>query len=306
MAEFAKLPVSNKVASPTAPVVTPTGGAAGAYSYAIVGVDANGQRSQLSPAGSTSVGPTTLGLANFNTVTWTDPVGAATIELFVQAGTNGFGLLATIAAGVQTYTDNGSATPDGELAAAPTVTPTGGAAGAYSYEVVGVDASGNEFANSLAGATAVGPTTLSAINFNTVTWTDPTDVAVVAVRVYRVTGGATQGLIATVGLGVGTLADKALVGNGASPAFATNASGFGSFVVVDLFDDLVYQVSGTFVATLQPQGSLDGVTWFNDGAAISSATLRTAAIESYVFFRMVMTSYTSGTVQAFVAGHRET
>jgi hypothetical protein len=109
-----------------------------------------------------------------------------------------------------------------------------------------------------------------------------------------------------VALAIGSLRDDGLVGNGASPGFASNASGLGSAITVDLYRDLSYQVSGTFTATVKVQGSLDGVTWFDDGAAMSSSTLRAASAIAYVFLRATMTAYTSGTVQVLVAGHRET
>lgn len=63
------------LATPTAPTVTPTGGAAASYSYVLVALDVDGQHSAASSAGSTTTGPTTLSAAAYNTVSFT-PVAA--------------------------------------------------------------------------------------------------------------------------------------------------------------------------------------------------------------------------------------
>jgi hypothetical protein len=94
----------------------------------------------------------------------------------------------------------------GTLANAPicVVTPTGGAAGTYDYQVLGFNDQGDNLPPSSTHITT-GPTTLDATHYNTITWTDIPNAKGYKVR--RVTGGPSQGLIATVTPGVQTFRD---------------------------------------------------------------------------------------------------
>lgn len=74
-----------------------------------------------------------------------------------------------------------------------TVTPTGGSATTYKYTVAGVY--GNGYAPGT-GSTTAGVATLTAAAFNTLTWLGIPGVT--AYKVWRTTGGSTQGLIATI------------------------------------------------------------------------------------------------------------
>jgi hypothetical protein len=80
--------------------------------------------------------------------------------------------------------------------AAPTVTPTGGAAGSQTYTVVAFNDQGDSL-QSAATNTAVGPTTLDATHYNTVSWTAVPGAD--GYKVIRTVGGPSQGLIFTVG-----------------------------------------------------------------------------------------------------------
>jgi hypothetical protein len=96
--------------------------------------------------------------------------------------------------------------------ALPTITPTGTpGATAHSYVLVALAQNGVSAA-SAAGSTTTGNATLSASNFNRLTWAAVTGAT--AYRIYRSVGGLTQGLIATVGNTL-TLDDTGLVGDGA-------------------------------------------------------------------------------------------
>lgn len=94
-----------------APTVTPVGqdDTAG-WEYAVVGIDFDGARSQVSSNGTTAVGADNLSDINYNTVTWTDVAGYKFFEIFrlVTADSNiGTGLVAKIGGGVQTFDDVG-------------------------------------------------------------------------------------------------------------------------------------------------------------------------------------------------------
>jgi parallel beta-helix repeat protein len=128
----------------------------------------------------------------------------------------------SIAGGIQGgVTVNGLSTP-----AAPTVTFSGttGTTATWSYQVVAVSASGGLTPASATGSiSAADNATLSAGNFNVVTWT-PVSGAV-SYKIYRTAVGtspATTGLIATTG--ASSLNDTGLAGD-SSTASATNTSG---------------------------------------------------------------------------------
>jgi hypothetical protein len=71
---------------PHAPTVTPQGTAGTTtWSYAIVGIDADGLRTLISPTGTTATGAATLNGTNFNTVTWDAYDGIATYEISRRA-----------------------------------------------------------------------------------------------------------------------------------------------------------------------------------------------------------------------------
>lgn len=84
-------------------------------SYKIVGKDAQGGVTAASSAGTTTAGPASLSSSDYNRVTWTDPANAVTIDVYRTVGGATQGLIASVAAGVQTLDDTGlagdSATP---------------------------------------------------------------------------------------------------------------------------------------------------------------------------------------------------
>lgn len=105
---------------------------------------------------------------------------------------------------------------------APTVTPTGGAAGNYTYYCVNNDRFNN---TSLAGATtaiANGPTTLDATHINTVTC--PASNGAVSQAIVRSVGGPSQGVIFASYPPNTPLVDNGLTAS-AAPTYARNLTG---------------------------------------------------------------------------------
>lgn len=127
MARIFKLNVVQFVATPSAPTVTPTGGVGTSYSYKLVATDSSGATTAASSAGSTAAGPTTLDATHYNTVTWTDPVSTpGSILIYRTAGGATQGLIGTVAAGVQTFRDDGKVA-DGTVAPSSNTTGIGAA-----------------------------------------------------------------------------------------------------------------------------------------------------------------------------------
>lgn len=125
MARIFKLNVCQFVANPTLTSVTPTGGSATSWTYKIVGVDANGGTTAASAGVSTATGAATLDATHYNTLAWTDPANAVSILVYRTAagGTpNSTGLIGTVAAGVQTFRDDGKT---GDSSTAPAANTTG-------------------------------------------------------------------------------------------------------------------------------------------------------------------------------------
>lgn len=183
------------------------------------------------------------------------------------------------------------------------VTPTGGVAGSYTYKVVGVAVDGTTTAASAGVTDAAGPTTLDGTHFETLAWTDPANA--VSVRIYRTAGGATQGLIGTVAAGVQTFVDTGAAGD-ANTAPSTNTTGVGGPADVAELRDLTFQLSGTFVATVQLQGRIDGAAGYqNIGSALTTSGFVdvSATAKTLSELRLQMTAFTSGAPVAVVAGH---
>ncbi len=189
----------------------------------------------------------------------------------------------------------------------PSHTVTGFISGATShqYKVVFVDDNGGLTIASAAVTQAAGPATLSEDEFITVAGTANAKTA--AVKVYRTVGGVTQGLIGEAVITPVTFAyaldDTGLVGD-ASTASIANTTGLGDPMDVSELESLYVQCSGTFVGTVQLQGTLGPDAWMDEGSAftgVSSAPVQIA--ESYAKLRCKMTAYTSGAPVITVAGH---
>jgi len=124
-------------------------------------------------------------------------------------------------------------TAGGTLAAAPvcTLVITGGAAGSYSYQVIPFNDQGDD-APPTATSTAAGPTTLDATHYIDVNWTGIGPNAD-GYKVRRVTGGVSQGLIATLGPSATTFRDNGVAASVYSPA-ASNPANWGWRIQVEV------------------------------------------------------------------------
>lgn len=145
---------------------------------------------------------------------------------------------------------------------------------AYSYKVVALNATGHSPV-SAAGSTATGNATLTGSNFNRLTWAAVQRAS--GYQIYRTVGGATQGLIATLGA-VTTYDDIGAAGDSAT-APTTNTSGtLGIFwsdsellsiailgakdlwrAFIDLHQEHFFTVDETNVSLAANTGSLTGV-----------------------------------------------
>jgi hypothetical protein len=196
---------------------------------------------------------------------------------------------------------NADTVTDAAFAIAGMDTPTGATSTGYKITYTS-SVDGEETAASAEVTEAAGPAVPDANNYVKVTWTTPALVA--TIKVYRVTGGATQGLIGTVAgvAGAQYLNDTGLVGDETTPN-TSNLTGTADAVgVLDLRDKYV-QVGGTFTGTIQLQGTVDGTNWVSEGAAHTAAGV-VAVAPTYQKMRAVCTAYTSGTATFTLTGHR--
>ncbi len=190
------------------------------------------------------------------------------------------------------------------VAPTPTVTPTGADNSVTrTYKLVAIDANGNHSAAGSAGTDTHGATVQSVSNFETLTWTDAPGM--VSYDVYR-TVGAVTGKIGNVLQGVQTLVDTGLVGD-STVAPTTDTSGFGTAKDIGRLEHVGVQVAGTFVGTIQLQGSLDSTdgsdgTWFSVGTAATGAAT-VVPLSILRFLRAKCTAYTSGTPVITAGGH---
>lgn len=185
--------------------------------------------------------------------------------------------------------------------AAPVITNEGGDPEAddttYEYVRVRVDAHGDHSAASAVGATETGAEELNGDDFNVVTWTGDGYIS----KIYRKTGGDTQGLIATLAASVTSLDDTGLEGDDATAPATTN-SGIGSPVDVRDMREKLVQLGGTFVATFQLQGTLDQeLGWVNVGTALTAPGVVEDIPRALAFVRLKNTAHTSSSDVAGVA-----
>lgn len=185
-------------------------------------------------------------------------------------------------------------------AAAPTVVPIGGA-GAVSrkYRVVALDLNGGAVASAEA-TDATGVTTLDSTTRERITWTNIAH-ALGGYDIYRTDAiQATNGKIGHVDAGVITFDDTGLVGN--NVAFpAANTTGIGVAMSVLNMEQKLVQFAGTFVATIQMQGSIDGKTWIDEGVA-ATAVGTLDVTKRWSLMRAKQTAFTSGNPEIWIAG----
>lgn len=138
----------------------------------------------------------------------------------------------------------------------PTVAPQGTAGTtSYSYKIVATGTLMSTAAGA-AGSTVTGNATLNGTNFNRVTWAAVTNAT--GYKVYRTVGGATQGLIQTIGSGQTlTLDDTGLTGDGVAAPSTTDESVLEGYI--DGVSGLFEQYTGRLLASRTITGEeLDG------------------------------------------------
>jgi hypothetical protein len=209
------------------PVITPVGGSATAYSYALVAVSVNGTYSAIGTAGSTSTGAATLSTTAYNVITWT-PVADAAGYIVLRTASAGTpattGAIGYVLAGTSVFNDTGlaiqpntSATqafPRTAAPATPTVVQVAGATAGtatWSYKVTAILPNGVWSAESTAGSVTTGAATLSTTNANKITWTNVTGAVNYAIdRTAVGTSPSTTGLIGFVTSGTTGFIDYGL------------------------------------------------------------------------------------------------
>ena len=172
---------------------------------------------------------------------------------------------------------------------------------AYGYKVEAVDELGGVSVATAQVDVADGNAVLSAVDHIEISW-DAVPGAT-AYRVHRTVGGATQGLIGTVYAPLVELNDTGGLVTAATPS-AVNTSGIGPAVKTQGMQSKTVQAGGTFVGTIQMQGSCQDppVDWVNEGDAFTAVGVKEVS-ESFVWMRTKMTAYTSGTPTFVVSGN---
>lgn len=116
------------LADPATPSVAAQGtGGAETWGYAIVGVDAFGQKSDVTAEAQEAAGNAVLDDQNFNRVTWTDIAGYVRYEIWRETSPNGAsdeGLIGYAGAGAEAFDDIGYVV-DGDAPAQSTANTTG-------------------------------------------------------------------------------------------------------------------------------------------------------------------------------------
>ena len=148
-----------------------------------------------------------------------------------------------------------------------TVTPTGTTgATTYTYKLVALSGAGVTPAGA-ASSTTTGNATLSATNYNALSWTQVAGAT--GYRIYRTVGGATTGLIATIAAGATvSVDDTGLAGGGET---APTADTTGQFLFVD----------GLASAPGLALGSAPTTGFYNSGSGVISMTRLGTQIYSF-------------------------
>lgn len=175
-------------AAPT-PVVTPIGGSATSYSYALVAISANGTYSAVGANGTTAAGVATLTNAAYNAISWTPVDDAQGGYIILRTASSGspatVGAIGQVPYGVHTFNDVGLAILAGTTASqpfaqtaapgAPTIAQVAGAVAGtttYTYSVSAILPNGVWSAASSTTSLTTSNAVLSAVNANKITWTN--------------------------------------------------------------------------------------------------------------------------------------
>jgi len=283
--------------APTSGAVVPQGTAGvTTCSYKLVSVAASGKRSLGTANITTATANATQTSVNKNHITWVDDPGAATVEVYRTAGGADQGYIGSVAAGVQVFDDTGIAKAVSPVLPVATTRK-------YKFVALGVAKLNGTARRSVASSeasSAVGPETLSADTPMHCTWATVTGAT--GYQIWRTDILVAKGLIGTVAAGVTAFNDPGTVGDGNDPPTA-DETGISEAIDVAELEAKYLQVGGTFVGTIQPQGSINGVEWVDEGAAITAPGIQAVA-PSYELMRFKNTAFTSGAPTIDVLGRR--
>lgn len=180
-------PLDEAIDAPTVPVIT-HGGTLGSttYGYQITAVNENGE-TEGSTEGTSAYGNATLSGTNYNLVRWSEVEGATSYNIYRTTGgpTSVPRLVGQVQSNTLQFLDYGT---DGTTVTVPVANTTGGVAGTttYGYKITAVLGLG-ETAASAEGVTNTGQATLSADDYNIVTFPKVTNAN--SYNVYRTQGG---------------------------------------------------------------------------------------------------------------------
>ena len=174
---------------------------------------------------------------------------------------------------------------------------------ARKYKVVCVAEDGTEAAASAEVTIADGNATLSETDHIALTWT-----AVAGAASYKVYRTLEVGALKAGYIGPATSAAHAFDDTGIAASetdvtpSAANGTGLGTATNTNGWLNKTVQFTGTFVATIQMQGSMDGTTWLDEGTA-ATAVGKLEVTPAWVYMRCKMTGYTSGDPIVFINGN---
>lgn len=283
--------------APTSGAVTPQGTTGSTTcTYKLVSVSAAGKRSLGTANITTATANATQTGVNKNHITWVDDPAAATIEVYRTAGGADQGYIGSVAAGVQVFDDTGIAKAVSPVLPVATTRK-------YKFVALGVAKLNGTIRRSVASSeasAATGPETLSADTPMHCSWAAVTGAT--GYQVWRTDTLVTKGLVATVAAGVLAFNDPGTVGDGNDPP-TVDETGISETIDVGEMETKYLQVGGSFSGTIQPQGTINGTDWVDEGAAITSAGIQ-AVVPSYLLMRFKNTAYTSGAPTIDMMGRR--
>lgn len=286
--------------APSSPTVTPQGTTgATTCTYKLVSVDAAGHRSLSTANITTATANATQTGVNKNHLAWTAATDPSLhhVEVYRTAGGADQGFIGTVLAGTATFDDTGIASAGSPVLPVATTRK-------YKIVALGVPFSSGAARRSVASAEAsqaASPETLSADTPMHVTWATVTGAT--GYEVYRTDVLLTKGLVGIVAAGVLAFDDTGIIPGTAVDPPSTDSTGTGEPIDVAALEQIAFQIGGTFVATIQPEGTINGVDWVSEGSALTAVELA-AVTKNYSLMRFTMTAFTSGAPTCALIGKR--
>lgn len=182
--------------------------------------------------------------------------------------------ISTLVAAMSLPTTNATTVASGTMGTGPTctVTPTGGAAGSYSYMVIPFNYNGDKFAPAITSITT-GPTTLSAAAYNTIAWTT-VPAGATGVKIVRLAGGAATGLLVTIyNVTPSSFPDTGVTATAYTPQNGYASLGTTTFSATTAVDSVATFATGQFVGSYVIAGaSISSVVTASSGTTLTFAS----------------------------------